>query len=219
MLAGCPKRKPSFFGYRSINAHRPYTADSGKQLWDIDPDRLKGLIPKLLADVENVRRDFSDYLGEIQELDAMLGVMLEELESRGELDNTIIILSGEHGIPGVPRGKTYCYYLAIRAPLMVRYPKLIANGRHVDDFVSVMDIGPTVLELAGVDIPAGMDGRNFKKQLGSGWIDSQRDHVIVGRELHFNSAREGNLPYPMRAIRTPDYSLIRNFKPQRWPVA
>ncbi len=221
VLVGCPEGKPFFLVYGSINAHRPYTADSGQRLWNIDPDRLKGLIPRFLPDVEDVRRDFSDYLGEIQALDAMLGVMLEELESSGALDNTIIILSGDHGIPGVPRGKTNCYDLAIRAPLMVRYPKLIAKGRHVDDFVSVMDIGPTVLEVAGVDVPASMDGRSFKTQLtsaGSGWIDSQRDDVIVGRELHFHSAREGNLPFPMRALRTPDYLFIRNFKPQRWPM-
>ena len=228
VLAGCPKGKPFFFVYGSINVHRPYTPDSGNRLWNIDPDRLKGLIPHFLPDVEDVRRDFSDYLGEIQALDAMLGVMLEELEASGELDNTIIILSGDHGIPGVPRGKTNCYDLGIRAPLMVRYPKLIAKGRQVDDFVSVMDIGPTLLELALSEnareqygfIPE-MDGRSFLPQLvspASGWIDPQRDHVIVGRELHVHSAREGNLPYPMRAIRTPDFLYIRNFKPDRWPM-
>jgi len=221
VLAGCPKNQPFFFVYGSINAHRPYTADSGKQLWDIDPDRLRGLIPKFLPDVNDIRRDFSDYLGEIEALDAMLGVMLEELESSGQLDNTIIVLSGDHGIPGVPRGKTNCYDLAIRAPLMVRYPELITKGRHVDDFVSVMDIGPTLLHLVGAKVPDDMDGRSFKSQLtnaSSGWIDKQRDHVIVGRELHFPTAREGNLPYPMRAIRTPDFLYIRNFKPQRWPM-
>ena len=100
------------------------------------------MIPKFLPDVDDIRRDFSDYLGEIEALDAMLGVMLTELEASGQLDNTIIVLSGDHGIPGVPRGKTNCYDLAIRAPLMIRYPKLIAPQRAVDDFVSVMDIGP-----------------------------------------------------------------------------
>ncbi|MCP4193702.1 MAG: sulfatase [Planctomycetaceae bacterium] len=221
VLAGCPNGKPFFFVYGSINAHRPYTPDSGKHLWNLDPDRLKGLIPKFLPDVADIRRDFSDYLGEIQALDAMLGVMLDELESSGQLDNTLIVVSGDHGIPGVPRGKTNCYDLAIRAPLMVRYPKLIMKGRHVEDFVSVMDIGPTLLELTNIDVPANMDGRSFKKQLTSdvnGWVDPQRDHVIVGRELHVHSAREGDLPYPMRAIRTPDFLYIRNFKPQRWPM-
>ncbi len=221
VLAGQPKDQPFFFVYGSINAHRPYVADSGKDLWDIQPNRLKGLIPKFLPDVDDIRRDFSDYLGEIEALDAMLGVMLTELESSGQLDNTIIILSGDHGIPGVPRGKTNCYDLAIRAPLMIRYPKLIAPRRTVDDFVSVMDIGPTLLDLAGIDVPKSMDGKSFKKQLTdhrSGWIDQHRNGVIVGRELHFHTARDGNLPYPMRAIRTPDFLYIRNFKPQRWPM-
>ncbi|PHR95341.1 MAG: sulfatase, partial [Blastopirellula sp.] len=221
VLAGCPEGTPFFFVYGTINIHRPYTADSGKQLWDIEPDDLKGLIPKFLPDVDDVRRDFSDYLGEVQAMDAMLGVMLEELELSGQLDNTIIVLSGDHGIPGVPRGKTNCYDLATRVPLMVRYPKLITKGRQVDDFVSVMDIGPTLLELASTDVPASMDGKSFKNQLTSkksGWIDSERNSVVVGRELHFHSAREGNLPYPMRAVRTPGYLYIRNFKPQRWPM-
>ena len=221
VLAGQPKDQPFFFVYGSINAHRPYVADSGKNLWNIDPDRLKGLIPKFLPDVDDIRRDFSDYLGEIEALDAMLGVMLTELESSGQLDNTIIVLSGDHGIPGVPRGKTNCYDLAIRAPLMIRYPKLIAPQRTVDDFVSVMDVGPTLLDLAGIDVPRSMDGQSFKKQLTdhrSGWIDQHRDEVIVGRELHFHTARDGNLPYPMRAIRTPDFLYIRNFKPERWPM-
>ncbi len=221
VLAGQPKNQPFFFVYGSINAHRPYVADSGKDLWNIDPDRLKGLIPKFLPDVDDIRRDFSDYLGEIEALDVMLGVMLTELEASGQLDNTIIVLSGDHGIPGVPRGKTNCYDLAIRAPLMIRYPKLIASQRAVDDFVSVMDIGPTLLDLADVDVPESMDGQSFKKQLTdkkSGWIDQDRDEVIVGRELHFHTAREGNLPYPMRAIRTPDFLYIRNFKPERWPM-
>ena len=221
VLAGQPKDQPFFFVYGSINAHRPYVADSGKDLWNIDPDGLKGLIPKFLPDVDDIRRDFSDYLGEIEALDAMLGVMLTELESSGQLDNTIIVLSGDHGIPGVPRGKTNCYDLAIRAPLMIRYPKLIAPQRTVDDFVSVMDVGPTLLDLAGIDVPKSMDGQSFKKQLTdhrSGWIDQHRDEVIVGRELHFHTARDGNLPYPMRAIRTPDFLYIRNFKPERWPM-
>ncbi|MDB4637621.1 MAG: sulfatase [Planctomycetaceae bacterium] len=221
VLAGCPDGSPFFFVYGSINVHRPYSADSGKKLWNIDPDRLKGLIPKFLPDVDDVRRDFSDYLGEVQALDAMLGVMLEELEATGELDNTLIILSGDHGIPGVPRGKTNCYDLASRVPLMARWPYKIKAGRVVEDFVSIMDVGPTLLDVADVKIPNSMEGRSFRKQLVSqpnGWIDPNRNSVIIGRELHFHTARAGNLPYPMRAVRTPDYLYIRNFKPDRWPM-
>jgi N-sulfoglucosamine sulfohydrolase len=151
----------------------------------------------------------------------MLGAMLEALTAANELDNTIIILSGDHGIPGVPRGKTNCYDLATRVPLLVRWPKKIQAGRTVDDFVSVMDIGPTLLELAGVKVPKSMDGVSFYPQLASnksGWIDHDRNEIIIGRELHYPWARDGNLPYPMRAVRTVDHLYIRNFKPDRWPM-
>lgn len=213
--------QPFFFIYGTINVHRPYAPGSGEKLWGIDPEKLKGRLPKFLPDVPDVRRDFADYLGEVQAADAMLGVMIEELEAAGELDNTVVILTGDNGIPGIPRGKTGCYDLSVRAPLLVRWPKGISAGRRVEDFVSVMDIGPTLLELAGLPRVAEMDGRSFLKQLRSdqsGWIDAARNSVIVGRELHFESARDGNLPYPMRAIRTPDFLYIRNFKPDRWPV-
>ena len=90
----------------------PTRPTPGKNSGALSPDSLKGLIPKFLPDVHDVRRDFSDYLGEVLALDLMLGVMLEELEASGELDNTVIVLSGDHGIPGIPRGKTNCYDLA-----------------------------------------------------------------------------------------------------------
>lgn len=220
VLEGRSAGQPFFFIYGTINVHRPYQADSGQRLWGIQPDALKGMIPKFLPDVKDVRRDFADYLGEVQAADAMLGVMLEELEFAGELDRTIVILSGDNGIPGIPRGKTNCYDLAVRAPLMVRWPEKIKAGRQVEDFVSLTDIGPTLLELAGLPVPGVMNGRSFARQLlrpESGWIDPTRDWVLVGRELHFPFARDGNLPYPMRAIRTKDHLYIRNFKPDRWP--
>jgi N-sulfoglucosamine sulfohydrolase len=221
VLAGRSETQPFFFVFGSINIHRPYTPDSGKDLWGIEPDALKGLLPKFLPDAHDVRRDFSDYLGEVLALDLMLGAMLEELETSGELDNTVVILSGDHGIPGVPRGKTNCYDLATRVPLLVRWPKGNSSGRRVEDFVSVMDVGPTLLELSGIKVPTTMDGRSFFPQLTSqksGWIDPKRNSVIIGRELHFHNARPGNVPYPMRAVRTKDHLYIRNFKPERWPM-
>ncbi len=220
-LLGTPEGTPFFFVFGPINVHRPYVADSGQNLWDIDPDDLKGLIPKFLPDVEDIRRDFADYLGEVLALDLMLGVMLEELEAADELDNTLVILSGDHGIPGVPRGKTECYDLGIQAPLLMRWPGHVQAGRRVEDFISLMDLGPTLLELAGADIPESMTGRSFLPQIKnrkSGWIDRDRDHVIVGRERHYHSARAGNLPYPMRAVRNENYLYIKNFKPERWPM-
>lgn len=221
LQASRESEQPFFFVYGTYNVHRPFHVDSGKSLWGIEQQQLKGLLPPYLPDVEEVRRDFADYLGEVQAADAMLGVMIEELEAAGELDHTLIVLSGDNGIPGVPRGKTNCYDLAIHAPLMCRLPDTIPSGRVIQDFVNLMDLGPTLLELTGALPIEHADGQSFFKQLTSresGWVDPSRDQVIVGRELHFHSAREGHLPYPMRAIRTPEYLYIRNFKPERWPM-
>lgn len=220
-LLSTPQDKPFFLVFGPINVHRPYIADSGQKLWNINPDSLKGLIPSFLPDVHDVRRDFADYLGEVLALDLMLGVMLDELEAAGQLDNTLIILSGDHGIPGVPRGKTNCYDLSIRVPLIMRLPKTIQPNRTVDDFVSLMDLGPTLLEFANAPPIPNADGRSFLKQITSkksGWIDPTRNSVIVGRERHVSTAREGNIGYPMRAIRNKNFLYIKNFKPDRWPA-
>lgn len=217
-FASVPEGKPFFYIAGPINTHRPYITDSGKDIWGIDPERLKGRIPHFLPDVKDVRRDFGDYAGEIQALDFKLGIILEELEKTGKMDNTIIILSGDHGMPGVPRGKTTCYDFGVRVPLLIRYPKMIAPGRKVKDFVTLTDLAPTLLEIAGQKIPDSMDSKSFFEQLkspNSGWIDEERDYVITGRERHVGHARAGNLAYPMRAVRTKDFLYIRNFKPER----
>ncbi len=217
-LASVPKGQPFFYIVGPTNTHRSYVKGSREKLWGIQPKSLIGKIPKFLPDVEEIRRDFSDYAGEIQALDYKLGIILKELEKIGELDNTLIILSGDHGMPGVPRGKTTCYDFGVRVPLLIRYPKMIQPGRSIEDFVTLTDLAPTLLELAGLDIPDSMDSQSFLEQLKSpisGWVDLKRDYVITGRERHVGNARSGNLPYPIRAIRSRDYLYIHNFKPQR----
>jgi uncharacterized sulfatase len=95
------------------------------------------------------------------------------------------------------------------------------RGRVVDDFVNLMDLAPTFLELGKVPIPSVMTGRSLVPVLRStksGWIDPTRNWVVTGRERHVATVREGNLPYPQRAIRTPEFLYIINFKPDRWPM-
>jgi N-sulfoglucosamine sulfohydrolase len=97
----------------------------------------------------------------------------------------------------------------------------INGGRVVDDFVNLMDLAPTFLEAGGVKPPDVMTGRSFMNVLRSGksgQVDPSRTWVVTGRERHVAAAREGNLPYPHRALRTPDFLYIRNFAPDRWPL-
>ncbi|MEZ6053120.1 MAG: sulfatase [Planctomycetaceae bacterium] len=213
--------QPFCYWFGPTNTHRKWTPGSGKQLWGLNPDYLRGKLPPFLPDAPEIREDFADYLGEVLAFDAALGVLLNELEKRNELENTLIVVSGDHGIPGFPRGKCNLYDFGVAVPLAVRWGAKVPGGRVVDDFVCLPDLAPTFLEAGGVSPPEVMTGRSLLSVLTSkadGQVDPTRDSVITGRERHVASARHDYLPYPQRAIRTKDYLYVRNFKPDRWPM-
>ena len=212
---------PFCYWFGPTNCHRKWTAGSGKQLWDLDPNDLEGKLPPFLPDVPIVRQDFCDYLGEVQAFDAGLGVLIEELERIGELNNTLIAVSGDHGIPGFPQGKCNLYDFGVAVPLAIRWPGQVPADRVIDDFVCLPDLAPTFIEAGDQTPPDVMTGRSLIDVITStksGQVDPSRDAVIVGRERHVARARLDNLPYPQRAIRTKDFLYIRNFKPERWPM-
>jgi len=213
--------RPFCYWFGPTNTHRKWVQGSGRDLWGIQPDDLKGKLPPYLPDVHTVREDFCDYLGEAQAFDAALGVLIEELERIGELDNTLLVVSGDHGIPGFPRGKCNLYDLGVGVALAVRWPRRVPGGRVVDDFVTLPDLAPTFLEAAGLRPPDVMTARSLISVLTSdksGLVDPARDFAVVGRERHVAAARPGHLPYPQRALRTSDFLYIRNFKPDRLPM-
>lgn len=219
-LANRTPQQPFYYWFGPTNGHRMWQRGSGKALWGIEPDRLRGKLPPFLPDVPEVREDFADYLGEIQALDAALGVLLAALEEAGELASTLIAVSGDHGPPGFSNGKCNLYDFGTAVALAIRGPG-IPGGRVVDDFVNLPDLAPTFLEWAGIAPPEAMTAKSLVPVLVSrsqGLVDPNRDFVITGRERHVDVAREGGLPYPQRAIRTKDYLYIVNFKPQRWPL-
>ncbi len=216
-----PEGKPFCYWWGPTNTHRKWERGSGKGLWDLEPDDLKGRLPDFLPDVHEIREDVCDYLGECQAVDAGLGVLIQRLEEMGELDNTLIVVSGDHGIPGFPRAKCNLYDIGSEVALAARWPGNIPAGRTVDDFVNLMDLAPTFLEAASVDIPSTMTGKSLLpilKTEKSGQVDPNRTFVVTGRERHVATAREGALPYPQRAIRTNDFLYIHNFAPDRWPA-
>ena len=212
---------PFCYWFGPTNTHRKWIKGSGKDLWGLNPDDLKGKMPAFLPDVHEVRQDMCDYLGEVLALDRMLGLFLKKLDAIGERDNTLFVVSGDHGIPGFPRGKCNLYNLGTEVALFAQWPRQAPGGRVVNDFINLMDLAPTFLEAAGEPVPAIMTGRSIAPLLRSnqqGWIAPKRDHVITGRERHVAKAREDNLPFPERSIRTKDYLYIRNFAPDRWPM-
>jgi uncharacterized sulfatase len=177
-------------------------------------------MPAFLPDVPEVREDVADYLGEVQAVDAYVAALVSEVEAAGMLHRTLVVVSGDHGMPGVPAGKCELHDHGTAVALVARVPGG-TPGRIVDDFVSLPDLAPTFLEIGGVTRPKGMTAQSLVPQLlatESGQIDPARTFVITGRERHVDLARDGNLPYPMRAVRTADHLYIRNFAPDRLPL-
>ena len=211
---------PFAYWFGPTNVHRKWIRGSGKALWSIDPDDLKGKMPPFLPDVPEVRQDLADYFGEVHAFDMGLGVLVQELKDRGLMENTIIAVSGDHGAPGFPHGKCNLYDFGTRVPLAMTGPG-IAGGRVVDDFVTLPDLAPTFLEVGRAKVPDVMTARSLWPVLQSrsdGLVDAERTHVFIGRERHVAMARAGQLPYPQRAIRTDDYLLVINFRPDRFPL-
>ncbi len=210
--------QPFCFWYGSTEPHRAYDPGIGLRHGG-DPDAV--LVPKFLPDHVTVRSDILDYCFEIEWFDRHLMQMLALLEQAGELDNTMIVVTSDNGMP-FPRAKANTYECGIHVPLAIRWPARVAPGRVIDDLVNLVDLMPTFLESAGVEHPGepAMTGRSLMPLLTShaaGRIDPQRDATFAGRERH-SSSRWQNLGYPQRCIRTERYLYIRNFRPDRWPA-
>lgn len=217
---------PFFYWFNPTNTHRPWRKGSGQALWGIDPDDLEGRLHAGMPDTPEIREDFADYLGEAMAFDASVAVLLAELEARALLDNTLVIVSGDHGAPGFPRGKCNLYDFGTRVPLMLRLPGRVLADRRIDTPVSLLDLAPTVLDAAGVSAPtdvpaettAEFDGESLWPVLRGANPETLRGYAVFGRETHVDEARAGNLPYPVRGIRTADHALFLNLAPDRWPV-
>ncbi|MDA7937665.1 sulfatase [Pirellulales bacterium] len=220
LLDNCDKNQPFCYWFGPTNVHRKWIKGSGKDLWGIDPNSLQGKMPDFLPDVPEVRQDLADYFGEIAAWDAAVGALLDELEKASLTENTLIVISGDHGAPGFPHGKCSLYSFGTGVCLSITGPGVV-GGRVVDDMVSLIDLAPTFLEAAKTKPPKSMTGRSLWPLLHSkksGFIDQTRDCVFTGRERHVESARADFTPFPQRAIRTQDYVLIMNFRPDRWPM-
>jgi arylsulfatase A-like enzyme len=209
--------QPFCFWYGGHEPHRPYeygsgVAKGGKQLSDVT-------LPPYFPDTEEVRNDILDYAFEIEWFDNHLGRMIKILEDSGELDNTMIVVTSDNGMP-FPRVKGHIFEDACHLPLAIRWPAGgVKGGRVIADFVSFVDYAPTFLEAAGLKPLPEMSGRSLMPILlaaGSGQIDPQRDHVLLGRE-RTDVGRPGDAGYPVRAIRTRDFFYSHNFAPDRWP--
>lgn len=218
-LAQRPKGQPFCFWYGAAEPHRAYQPGAGrkagKKLEQAPP-------PPFLPDAPEVRSDILDYCLEIEWFDGHLGRMLDLLDEQGELENTLVIVTSDNGMP-FPRAKANLYEYGFHMPLAIRWGARVPGGRVVEDLVGFVDLTATILDAAGVEHPSREyppAGRSLLGLLTSekqGLVEPQRDAVFAGRERH-SSSRYNNWTYPQRAIRTPQFLYIRNFRPDRWPA-
>ncbi|MFW5866791.1 MAG: sulfatase [Armatimonadota bacterium] len=218
-----PGDRPFCFWYGCTEPHRKYEwragiEKNGHQPSDVDE------VYEIWPDNEVVRTDLLDYAFEVEIFDLHLQRMLDMLEERGELDNTLVIVSSDNGMP-FPRAKGQEYYYSNHLPLAAMWAGAIRNpGRTVSDMVSFIDFAPTFLEAAEVDEDeAGMapiTGRSLMDIFESedeGQVNPERDHVLIGKERH-DLGRPGDVGYPIRGIFKGDYLYLRNLEADRWPA-
>ncbi len=217
-LANKPKDQPFCFWYGALEPHRGYEYASslraGKKTEDIDS------VPAFWPDNEKVRTDMLDYALEVEHFDNHLEMILAALEEAGELDNTIIVVTSDHGMP-FPRGKAQEYDYSNHIPLAVMWKNgLKSPGRVIHDYVSLIDIAPTFLEIAGLSA----EETGMHPVTGHSMLDLvrnapevDRSFALIGRERH-DVGRPDDQSYPIRGLLRGDYLYLRNLKPERWPA-
>ncbi len=178
------------------------------QCWPIDGqldhDPARAVLPPYYPDTPTVRRNWARYYDQVTRMDAHVGRILRRLEDDGLADATVVFFWADHG-RGLTRAKRWVYDSGLHVPLLVRWPGRIAPGSARDDLVSLLDLGPTVLSLAGLQVPAHMQGRPF---LGPA-AGPPRDYVFATRD------RMEEVYDMMRAVRDKRYKYIRNFQPEK----
>ncbi len=166
-------------------------------------DPAKAVLPPYYPDTPVVRKTWARYYDLITALDYQVERLLKQLEEDGLAGNTIVFFWGDHG-RGLTRGKRWVYDSGIRVPLIVRWPGKIKPGTVDDRMVSLIDLGPTVLSLAGVKVPEHMQGQAFLGEQAK-----PREYVFAHRD------RMDETYDMMRAVRDKRYKYIKNFFPGR----
>ncbi len=209
------KDQPFCFWFGAHEPHRKFGKGiglkNGKKLEDV-------VVPDFLPDTREVRSDILDYCFEIEWFDRQLGKIWQQLEEKGELENTLVIVTSDNGM-AFPRAKANAYEYGTHVPLAVCWPGKIKRGWTDTSIFSMVNMAPTILEAAQIKGPAISYPMAGTSMLGR-WLQTAKAVNMIAyasRERH-SSARYNNLGYPQRSLREGDYLYIRNFRPDLWPA-
>ena len=192
------KNQPFFAVFNYLGTHE-------SQNWNInkvktDPKTVN--IPPYYPDTEIIRRNLAKMYDNTARLDSVVARLLTELEKEGLAENTIVFFWGDHG-DGLPRCKRWLYDSGLNIPLIIRWPGKLKPGSVNEQLVSSIDFGPTVLSMAGVKVPAHMQGKPF---LGNQAADP-RTYVFGARD------RVDEAYDMIRSVRSKEFLYVRNFYP------
>ncbi|WP_020530477.1 sulfatase family protein [Flexithrix dorotheae] len=176
--------------------------EKGKPMPDIT-DRSKVVLPPYYADHPDVREDVARMYDNIHYMDKWVGELLEELEKEGEAENTIVMFYTDHGTC-LPRGKRWMYDSGLKVPLVVKWPEQLKAGSESDQMISFIDFAPTILNLAGIEIPEYIQGQPF---LGEN-IPEPKEYIFAARD------RTDEHLDQIRAVRDKKFKYIRNLTPE-----
>lgn len=213
-----PKDKPFAFWFGSSDPHRAFKKgsglDSGKKLTDAE-------VPAFLPDSSEIRNDLLDYAFEVERFDNDCGKFLDILTHEGMMDNTMIIVTSDNGM-AFPYAKANCTEYGIHMPLAVCWKKKIPANQTVSKLVGFIDLTATIHHAFDIKNEGEhpISGKSFLELLMENQKTTTPVHqqkIFAGRERH-SSSRYNTLGYPQRCIRTNQFLLVRNYKPERWPA-
>jgi N-sulfoglucosamine sulfohydrolase len=215
-------KKPWCFWVGFYEPHRSYEYKIGEK----NGKNIKSIpkVPSYLPDVDSVRNDLLDYAIGLEYNDLHLKRILQTLKDKGQLENTLVIVTSDHGMP-FPLVKGNQYNHSNNIPLAIMWKKGIPTiQRRIEDYVSLVDIAPTILEAAGINWKTsgvyptiGKSLFDVFKSSKKGNVSPNRNFVLVGQERH-DIGRPNDAGYPVRGIHKNQYLYLRNYEPSRWPA-
>ena len=197
--------KPFFLLLNLTNTHRPFKQQFFNEKFRVSPDNV--YVPPELADTKLMREDLSDYYSNIQCQDENLGKAVEALRESGKLENTLIIFTSDHGW-AYHRAKATAYFAGTHVPLIISGPR-IAKGKIVKDGVSLIDLMPTILDYAKINIPKNVQGISLMPILENKTGAKARKLVFTEHNAH----GPGSF-YPSRSVNDGRFHYILNLKPE-----
>ena len=201
--------QPFFMWLGFVDPHRPYfNAENvvGNRAPEVNsPEKVH--VPPYLVDDEVTRKDLAHYYDEITNMDAHIGRMVKELKRRNLLENTLLVFLSDNGKP-FPRAKGTCYDSGIHTPLIFSWQGKIPIGQEYDGLTSIINLAPTILDVAGLSKPDYLYGNSLGPLFQDQSLPGDT-YIFAERNWH-----EGD--EHIRAIRTDEYLLIMNAYTE-WP--